>query len=402
MAETTETGCPVLHFEFAPAATPGERFFDQLDEIRRDHPIFRSDEAQGYWVFTRNDIIMDALQDPETFSSAATVPTIPDPPYAWIPIMLDPPLHTRWRQLLGGWFSPGRTGTLEGTIRERCASLIAGLKPKGGCDFVADFASQFPTVIFLAIMGLPVDELERFMAWEDKILHFDTETDPDYSQMIAAMDQVRAFMGELITTRRADPSTRGDDLISAAIDWEIDGAPIPDEDLQSCLLLLFMAGLDTVASQLSYMFHHLATVPADREKLVADPSLIPGAVEEMLRAFTIVRLGRKVTKDVEFHGAALKAGDMVAMPLAFASRDEDAYTDATGVDLDRGVFRNLAFGGGPHRCLGSHLARKELVVALEEWHRIIPEYTVPAGEEPLEHSGNGVYGYDSLPLSWSV
>jgi cytochrome P450 len=166
------------------------------------------------------------------------------------------------------------------------------------------------------------------------------------------------------------------------------------------LLLLFMAGLDTVASQLSFVFRHLATVPADRQRLLADPSLVPAAVEEMLRAYAIVRLGRKVTRDTDFHGCPLKVGDMVAMSLAFASRDEGIFTDAADVKIDRDVFRNVAFGTGPHRCLGSHLARRELIAAVEEWHKRIPEYSVPSGAEIVEHSGNGVYGLDLLPLRW--
>lgn len=393
--------CPVIHFEYAPTPTPGISFFEQLDAWRREHEVFRSDEAQGYWVFTRNEMIVDALQRPELFSSMATVPTIPEPPYQWIPLMVDPPDHTKWRKLLGGWFSPGRIASLEAPVRERCATLVGSIAARGECDFVVDFASQFPTAIFLQIIGLPVEQLDQFMEWEGKILHFDTDTDPDYSGMMAAMDQVTKHFAELIAVRRNDPDSRGDDIVSAAIDWTIDGEPVADKDLLSCLLLLFMAGLDTVASQLAFLFRHLATEPADRQRLLADPALIPAAVEEVLRAQAIVRLGRKVTQDTDFHGCPLKAGDMVAMPLAFASRDEDVFADATEVKIDRGVFRNIAFGAGPHRCLGSHLARRELIVAVEEWHKHIPEYSVPYGAEVIEHSGNGVYGIDRLPLRWT-
>ncbi len=395
--------CPVLHFEYAPAAParPGSSFFGDLDELRREHAVFRSDEAQGYWVFTRKDMIVDALQHPELFSSVATIPSIPDPPYRWIPLMVDPPLHTKWRGLLGGWFSPGRVASMETRARELCTRLIDDLAARDGCDFVTDFASQFPTTIFLQIIGLPVEQLPQFMVWEDKILHLDSETDPDYSQMQAAMDEVTGMFRGLIGARRADPSLRADDIISAALDWTIDGEPIPDGDLLSCLLLLFMAGLDTVASQLSFVFRHLATVPADRAALLADPDKIAGAVEELLRVYSIVRVGRKVVRDTEFHGCPLKAGDMVAMPLAFASRDDEAYEDAAAVNIDRPVFANLAFGAGPHRCLGSHLARRELIIAVQEWHKRIPDYQIPEGLEASEHAGSGVYGLDTLPLHWA-
>jgi cytochrome P450 len=393
--------CPVIHFEHAPAPTPGVSFFEQLDALRREHEIFRSDEAQGYWVFTRSEMIVDALQHPEIFSSAATVPTIPEPPYRWIPLMVDPPDHTKWRKLLGEWFSPGRIASLEPLVRDRCAGLVDSIAAGDRCDFVADFASQFPTVIFLQIIGLPVEELDQFMDWEGKILHFNSDTDPDYSGMMAAMDQVTKRFAELIAVRRSDPASRGEDIISAAIGWTIDGRAVSDNDLLSCLLLLFMAGLDTVAAQLSFLFRHLATVPVDRQRLLGDPNLIPAAVEELLRAQSIVRLGRKVTQDAEFHGCPLKAGDMVSMPLAFATRDEGVIDEATEVKIDRGAFRNFAFGAGPHRCLGSHLARRELIIAVEEWNKRIPEYSVPDGAEVIEHSGNGVYGLDRLPLRWA-
>ncbi|GAF43641.1 cytochrome P450 [Rhodococcus wratislaviensis] len=403
MASVDENAsCPVVNFEFAPPPTPGKPFLPELDDLRREYPVFRSNEGQGYWVFTRYDSISEALQSPDLFSSTATVPTIPDPPYQWIPLMLDPPEHTKWRKLLSAWFSPGRVASLEDTVRQRCSDLVDQVADQGRCDFVADFASQFPTTIFLQILGLPIVELDKFMAWEEKILHFDSAVDPDHSGMMEAMSEVTTYFGKLIEQRRTDASTRGDDIVSAAVEWKIDGEPIPDPALMNCLLLLFMAGLDTVASQLSYIFSHLAESESDRARLLADPDLIPDAVEELLRAYAIVRVGRRVTKDADFHGCSLKAGDMVSLPLAFASRDEDVYEDATLVDIDRGAFRNIAFGAGPHRCLGSHLARRELVVAVEEWHRRIPDYRIPEGDSPVQHSGNGVYGFDRLSLEWDL
>ncbi len=198
------------------------------------------------------------------------------------------------------------------------------------------------------------------------------------------------------------PATTAPPTSSApAIRWEIDGEPVEDDDLLSCLLLLFMAGLDTVAAQLSYGMHHLAATPADRERLVADPSLVPVAVEEMLRTFPIVQTARKVTTDIEFHGCPLRAGDMVVFPLGSANRDEQTFPDGTEFALDRGFTRHIAFGAGPHRCLGSHLARQEMAIAIEEWHRRIPDYRLDPDREAREHGG-GVYGLDGLPLVWDT
>jgi len=167
----------------------------------------------------------------------------------------------------------------------------------------------------------------------------------------------------------------------------------------SCLLLLFMAGLDTVTSQLSYSFLHLATHEADRARLAADPGLVPHAVEELMRAYPIVQTARRATRDIEFHGCPVKAGDMVAFPLGMAGRDAKEYPGAKQVDLDREVTRHISFGAGPHRCLGSHLARQELAVALHEWHKLIPDYRVADPARVVEHSG-GVYSLEALPLAW--
>jgi cytochrome P450 len=218
--------------------------------------------------------------------------------------------------------------------------------------------------------------------------------------MATAAFEVMGYFQEVITERRATPEIERSDVLSEALTWKIDGESIPDQDLLSFCLLLFMAGLDTVTAQLSYAFHHLGTHPADRERLAADPSLAPKAVEEFLRVYPIVQTGRKVTEDVNFHGLELKAGDQVVFPLAATGRDPGQYERATEVDLDREVTRHVSFGAGPHRCLGAHLARQELKVALEVWHERIPHYALVEGASIAEHAG-GVYGLDRLPLIWT-
>lgn len=394
---------PEIDFQCSPPrGAPGESFFPRLDELREAHPVFRSTEAQGYWVFTRAKLIVEVMQNPEIFSSSASVPpTQPNPAFTWIPLMLDPPEHTKWRRLLGGWFSPGRVASLEGGLRERCRSLIDAVADKGQCDLIDDFAGVFPTSVFLQILGLPPTELRRYLVWEEAILQWDVEIDPDFSKATQAMLDVQNYFQGIIDLRRNDPSTRGDDLITASLEWEIDGEKIPDKVLKNCLLLLFMAGLDTVTMQISFMFHHLATHPADRQKLVDDPTLIPRAVEELLRFYSITRAGRKVAKDVEFHGYSLKAGDMIYMPLVFAGRDEATCPMSNQVDFEREPFKNYAFGAGPHRCVGAHLARRELIIAIEEWLKTMPDFRIPDGAEIVQHAGQ-VYGLDSLPVQWDL
>jgi cytochrome P450 len=287
---------------------------------------------------------------------------------------------------------------LEDRVRERCVELIGEIAGAGQCDFLRDFAWRYPTTIFMELMGLPIDGLEQFLAWEHQILHPAVGDDPEQTGAFEAMMAVMGYFSELMEEKRRNPT---DDLLSSALEWRIDGLPIPHEDLLSWCLLMFMAGLDTVSIQLSYAFWHLATHPADRIQIASDPSVIPAAVEEFLRQFAFVAPSRKVMEDTDFHGCPLKKGDMVFAPLCGATRDPGVFEDGATVRFDRAVNNHIAFGAGPHRCLGSHLARRELRVALEEWHRAIPTYRLTEGVDVTEHGG-GLYGIDRLELSWDV
>ena len=385
---------PTIDYDYT-LVQPVSSHQDDLDRLRARYPFFRSSWAQGFWVLTRLESIRDAYQDPRTFSSSAIVAYEPDPPYVWIPEQLDPPSHTKWRQLLAPRFSPGAVNRLEDKVRHRCIELIEPFAGRGHVDFLRDFARKYPTSIFMELMGLPTEEAAKFMKWEEEILHLPSDQDPDRARAYAAMNEVNGYFGDLIQARRREPR---DDLVSEALTWRIDGEPIPTDELLSFCLLMFMAGLDTVTIQLSYSWWHLATHDDDRRRIVSEPSIIPSAIEELLRYYAFVAPGRKVTTDVEHHGCPMKKGDMVLLPLCAATRDPDAFVDADKVILDRQVNNHVAFGVGPHRCLGSHLARRELKVALEEWHRRIPEYRLPEGFEVLQHGG--MFGIDNLELVW--
>lgn len=381
--------------EFSPLAggQPVGTTAKVMDDLRAGHDAFYSTYGKGFWVLTRYADVQAAFQDPVLFSSASVNALDPSPRYRWIPEMLDPPEHTGWRRLLAPHFAPAAVKAREPRIRRHCAALIAGLADKGDCDFVSDFATPFPSVIFLELMGLPVERLETFLTWERAILHGPPSANPE---RVAAMGQVTAMFAEEIEQRRAAP---GDDLLSDALTWTLNGEPIPDADLLAMCLLLFMAGLDTVTSQLSYAFWHLAAHPADQKTLRDEPELIPTAIEELMRAYSIVLPGRKVTRDTEFAGCPMKAGDMVMLPLPAVNRDPDVFPDPGRVDLRRENNRHLGFAAGPHRCLGSHLARTELRVALEEWHRAIPDYRLTTPDSAKEHT-YGLLGLDTLPLTW--
>jgi cytochrome P450 len=396
MGDEQAVGCPVVDF------LPGGRMpvlgsARRMDELRRQTPIFRSEQtAAGFWGLTGIEDIRAALQDPTTFSSSATTVADPNPPYLWVPQMLDPPRHTAWRRHLGPYFSPGVLQRLDDSVRKRCAELLEALPAKGSYDFHEEFSRKFPTSIFLDMFGLPLADLDQFLVWEHQILHLTPEEDPDQAKAFAAMMEVMGYFDALIAKRRDDPR---DDILSDSIGWEIDGEPIPHEELLSFCLLMFMAGLDTVTIQLDYSFWHLASHPDDRRRLASEPDLIPSAVEELLRVYAFVPPSRKLTRDIELHGCQLKAGEMVFIALSSACRDPELVADRPEqVVLDRSPNPHLAFGLGPHRCLGSALARRELTIALEEWHKRVPDYRLPEGFVP-EESG-AMHGLNSLSLVW--
>jgi cytochrome P450 len=399
MADNDALTCPVKKVELmaggsAPALTNFRLLDGVQDEIR---PAFRNTEADGYWMFTDYATILDGLQHPELWSSSVIVPTEPDPPYKWIPVMVDPPDHAKWRKLLADYFSPGRVKGMKDGQHKLVGDLIDALKPKGGCEFVTEMARVFPSLVFLDIMGMPADHLDQFLEWEDLILHQEGLGDDVNARRLEGMTHVMGYFSELIEQRRAERNSEAHDIVSAAIDWTIDGEPINDLELLNCLLLLFMAGLDTVAMESTYAMLHLATHPGDRERIVTDPDIIPNAVEELLRVYPMVQTARKATQDMEFHGCPVKAGDMAAFPLAMANRDDQMFEDGRRFDIDRGIMRHIAFGAGPHRCLGSHLARQEMAILIAEWHRRIPDYELAA--DPIEHGGQ-MFGLNALQLRW--
>ena len=375
--------------------------FGRIDRLVVGQPVFHVNDASGYYVATDNAIILDVLRGSNRFSTSAVIPVEPNPPYTFIPLMLDPPGHTEWRHLMAPYFTPNRVGTMSEAIRDRCASMVADIAPAGSVEFIDEFAWRFPAFVFLELFGLPPSDLDQFLAWEQLISHGTPESDPDRSRSISAINAVTSYFKDLITNRRLDMVAGRSDLLSDALEWEIGGAAIPDADLLSFCLFMFIAGLDTVASQLGYFFYHLATTPSDRHSLTTDPTLMAKAIEELLRAYPVIQTARKVLVDTKIGGCPVEAGSMISIPLAAANRDTNEYVGADKVDFNRDQPRHLAFGAGPHRCIGSHLARLELLIALQEWHRVIPEYTVDPDSNITEHA-SGVIGLDTLPLLWGA
>jgi cytochrome P450 len=376
---------------------PLEELFPQFDALRDEGRVLwlHADgpgqpgpfgEIPGVWVFTDGVDVRNALQDPDLFSSKTNADGAP----AMIPVFLDPPDHTRYRRLLNPLFAPSVVHAMESSIRSRIVDLIDAVEGQGSCDFVADVAVQFPTRVFTSWVGLPEEDTGRFVTMVHALIH----GSDDHTTRDAALTEAFAVLDELVVARRAHPT---DDLMSQIITHPIDGPPLEHDELLNIAFLLFLAGLDTVVAALSFSFWHLAQTAADRIAITSHAVSVEDAVEELLRRHSFRNLPRLVTRDTEFAGVTLRAGDYVILPTLMASRDPNEYEDPTAVQLDRERSRHFAFGLGPHRCLGSHLARSEMRIALDEWHRRIPDYEL-AGD--VNGYGGIVMGVTSLPLRW--
>jgi cytochrome P450 len=377
---------------------PVHSHFEEWDEIRERCPAFWNEvDGGGHWVLTRFDAQRAALQNIEIFSTQSTIISDPDPDYMLLPLFLDPSLHIKYRQLYNARLSPGVVERLSPMARQACRDTILAFLDRGQCDFINEFADIYPTQVFLLAMGLPLEDAPQMVDWVRTIFLGLAGTDP-----VAAAEanaELSSYFVELIDDRRRHPRDPEFDIITYFLQARIDGNEISQEYLLSIFVTLVMAGLDTTKSQLGFNFHHLATHPEDRRRLVEDPAGIPAAIEEMLRAFAFVPPARKLTADIEYEGCPMKKGQMVLMPLWSSNRDSRAFDNATDVVLDRSPNRHTAFGAGPHRCAGAHLARRELLIAMEEWHKLIPDYEIDAAQPLVEHGWQ--LGLDALPLRWS-
>jgi cytochrome P450 len=398
----TERRCPVIHEDFSGARDAGSHW-RLADQLREDSPLYFNGFAQGYWIFTRHDAVRDIYKHPEIFSSESITPWDPDPIYRFVPTQIDPPDHVMYRKVVNGWFSPRAVERAEPAMRAICRSLVARVQQAGRCDFISDFALRLPTEVFLSFIGLDTADADRFVAWVEDFFGGFGGDPAGLEPMAKALEGIKQYWVAALDERRGESAPRDGDLASHLLHANLGERPLTDTEILDVLVVLVLAGLDTTRAQLGYLFRHLATHRRDLAALVATPSLIPSAVEESLRLYTIVfGDGRKVTRDTEFHGAELKQGEMVYGLVSGANRDPRAYERADEFVLDRKHNHHFGFAGGPHRCLGAHLARKEMVVATEEWLRAIPEFRIAADEELTERGGGSMMTLLKLPLAWDV
>jgi len=349
--------------------------------------------GDGTWMVVRAEDQRRVLQDGETFSSNRKIfSSALGEDWPVIPLEIDPPEHAKYRSFLNPLLSPRRVATMEPMVRERAIELIEGIKARGtSCDVMTDFAFPFAVSIFLQFLGMSTERLMEFVGWANDMFHGPAD------RRTAASRTVLAFLQEKAEERRREP---GDDFMSFLVQQEIDGRKLNDDEIRGTSVLLFTAGLDTVAAAIGLDLYHLAKVPEHQRELRETPSKILLAAEEMLRAFSTITPIRVATRDVELAGVTIRKGDMVACPSMVANRDPAEFKCPNEIDLQREDNRHTAFAYGPHRCLGSHLARREIVIGLEEWLARIPDFRIKAGTTPITYGGF-VFGVEDLILDWS-
>ncbi len=360
-----------------------ERFYEVLDAMVAECPVARSNVGDGYWVINRYWDVKRCGQDWKTFSSAKGFAPNRDPamPYLY-PEESDPPYHNNWRRALNPHFTPAAIASFEAAIRKEATALIDAFIEKGECDYVPEFSSVLPgNAMFKSLLGLPAEDIPQLISDMDMGFYGPVDERAGY------LNKAFTYLGEYLA-RRHDEPPRGDLVDAIVAGVERDGELCPWQDRVSILTDLALGGIVTATFVMSGGMSHLASHAEDRRALVSDPSLIPQAAEEFVRYFPpVVALGRTVTKDTEVAGTTLKENDFVLLNYAAASRDPEAVSEPTKLDIYRDRVPHSAFGVGVHRCIGAHLARLELKVAFEEFLRRIPEFELQPGTRPVYETG---------------
>ena len=347
-------------------------------------------------VATRRDDVLAVLGDAELFVSGGRLDMGSSRDF--IPQEIDPPYHRRYRQLLEPVFSPRSVRKMEPAIRAMAAELVEQVQEDGSCDFIRTVAMLAPRYFVLELLDMPESALPEMLRLKDATLHPEGSTDEErQATKLAAGAWIEELLAAAMEQRKQN---LGDDLFSQIIEMRLDDDQLTDDEVLAIYYNFFIAGLDSVAAMTTMMFAFLATSPEHRRRIVEDPAVIPNAVEEMLRRETVVEtVARVASRDCEFKGHQLHAGDQVVVALGAANHDPDLYPNAAEVDFDRNANQHFAFAAGIHRCLGSHLARLELAIVLEEWHKRIPDYWIPEGTE-LEWIDSPIRMVKTLPLEW--
>ncbi|MCV7401245.1 cytochrome P450 [Mycobacterium fragae] len=365
--------------------------------LRESSPVFRS--PSSVVLSSLADIEM-ALKHTELFSSNMDAVDLGNL-RPLIPLQIDPPEHAKYRRILDPLFTPREMARREPEVTKLVNEMIDAFADRGQCDFHAEFAVPLPCTVFLQLLGLPLEDLEQFLTWKDGVIRPDGGPftfEERHAATAPVAQKIYDYFERAIDDHIANPR---DDVLSALIAADVEGQPLSREELLDICFLFLIAGLDTVTDSLDCFFVYLARHPEHRRQLIDQPDILPSAIEELLRWETPVPgVARVAMQDIEVAGCPISKGERVSPLLGAANTDPTEFADPEVVDFCRNPNRHRAFGGGPHRCLGSHLARMELRVALREFHRRIPDYEIPPGTE-LSYTG-GLRSVESLPLTFPV
>jgi cytochrome P450 len=366
------------------------------DDLRGRCPVAHTNRYGGVHLPVRHDDIRAIAYDTQHFSSRR-ISILEKPPISAPipPVTTDPPKHRAQRMLLLPLFTADAIAKYEPVTRQMCNELIDGFIGAGRCDAAADYANHVPTRVISRMLGVSERDGDRFRTWIHDLAGDGVE---DGAVFVRVISEIDAFFAAELTARRESPR---DDLIGYLMRQTIDGEPLTEKHMLGTLRLLLLAGIDTTWSSISHTLLHLARTPEHRRRLVAEPDLMPTAIEEFLRVFAPVSVARLVTTSQEVGGLTFAAGEMVLLPYPAANRDPEIFVRANEVVLDRQENRHATFGLGIHRCIGSNLARMELRVAIEEWLRRIPEFE-PENGAPLNWSRGLVRGPRSLRVLFAA
>ena len=366
--------------------------------VREGAPkIFYTPRNCGHWVFLEYEDIAEGYRNHEIFSTHQT----PIPPIEPFPTMqpqgMDPPEHNVFRRILAPLFTPVAVKKLLPELHRRSAELIEPLVAKGRCDFITEYAERFPTSAFLHIMGLPQERLADFLRMANTFFRA-----TDEAERAANLNEI---YGELELMFRDKEKNPGNDVASVIVNArDANGHQHPWNDILSCGFLLFVAGLDTVTNTMASVWRYLAATPSARqffvEKMNKPEALMP-AIEELIRITSVANNPRRIAKDCVYKGITFKKNDRLLLVATLANRDPKVFNNPQTIDLDREVNAHVAFGVGPHRCVGSILAKREIMVSLQEWLKHMPDFWLADPQPPSTMFGGTVMGFKSLVLEWS-